>query len=298
MVGMRLSFAVLLVSAMLPVTAQAQCCGKGLFRRHHRLFDPCGPGCAAPMFDPCCGPPMGDACCPMPPQAVFAPPAECCMQLQPVVETCMVPQQYTTFKDVPQTCYRQEAFCQNVPVTTCRQITVDEGGFQQIWVPKLVNKTISQTTMTQQVALRTVPVQTMTRVPVTQTIMVPQQRVTYVPQPVMAAPSCCGPGIMPGGVPTLGPAIVPEGSSVPPLPGGPLVPPSSLTPHAYNPPTGTAATKLVPTPTDAVATPQTAEKEEDWQKVERRAAFFEKEFGYKPFGSPIQQAGFSRPLAK
>ena len=47
----------------------------------------------------------------------------------------------------------------------------------------------------------------------------------------------------------------------------------------------------VPTAKDPVETTRTSAAEE-WSPVERRAAFFQQEFGYRPFGR-VQQVGFT-----
>jgi hypothetical protein len=300
MSGKQLSFAVLMLLSVMPEIAQAQ--GRtGLFHhRRGRFLDPCGT-CAAPALpDPgCCGPMLT-------PQAVFAPQPEFCTQMQPVVETCMVPQQCTTFRDVPQVCYRQEPFCQTVPVTTTRQGTVDEGCYQMVWVPRMVTRSVPQTTYQQQLAFRTVAVQSTARIPVTETRMVPQQRVRYVPQTVPVAPGCCGgSGVVPPGIPPLGPAtlgpIAPmDMPSGVPSPGStiPSLPPAGLdTPSPYSPPSAPAPTNPVPAGKDPSASLNTSEAEGEWSTIQRRAAFFESEFGYRPFGG-VRTATFSNPNAE
>ena len=283
MSGSHWAFAVLMLISLVPDTSEA--C---LFCRGGRrgLFDRCGVG--AP-----CGAPCGDCCAPM------LPPSPCFTPVQP----CLVPQQVTTYRDVPQTCYRQEPVCTTVPVTTCRQVTVDEGCFQKIWVPRMVTKSVPQTVYQQQVSYRTVPVTTMTRVPVTETHMVP---VMPSCPPTFAAPGCsapCSGGMMiPGDIPGLAPATpvpygmpeipgassVPQGSSPPSLPPVGLGIPSGM----YNPPSASGPSVPVPNAADPGQT-RTSSTEE-WSNVERRAAFFQQEFGYRPFGNRVQQAGFTR----
>lgn len=122
---------------------------------------------------------------------------------QPVVETQMVPQQVTTYRNEVVTQYRQEAVTQNVPVTTYRDIVVDEGSYQTVYVPKQVTKRIPQVSYQQQVAYRQVPVQTTRQVPQVVTQMVPRQVVRQQPYcqttqvaPVIVAPIAaapCGP---------------------------------------------------------------------------------------------------------
>lgn len=103
------------------------------------------------------------------------------MSHQPVVETEMVPQQVTTYRNEVVTQYRQEAVAQNVPVTTFRDVVVDEGSYQTVYVPKQVTKRIPQVTYQQQVAYRSVPVQVTRQVPQVSTQMVPRQIVRAQP---------------------------------------------------------------------------------------------------------------------
>lgn len=104
-----------------------------------------------------------------------------CQSHQPVVDTQMVPQQVTTYRNEVVTQYRQEAVTQNVPVTTYRDVVVDEGSYQTVYVPKQVTKRIPQVSYQQQVAYRSVPYQVTRQVPQVVTQMVPQQQVRYQP---------------------------------------------------------------------------------------------------------------------
>ncbi len=127
---------------------------------------------------------------------------------QPVVETQMVPQQVMTYRNEVVTQYRQEQITQNVPVTTYRDVVVDEGSYQTVYVPKQVTKRIPQVTYQQQIGYRSVPFQVTRQVPQVVTQMVPQQIVrtpavsyqtavapistpVYPVAPMAAAP--CGP---------------------------------------------------------------------------------------------------------
>lgn len=111
------------------------------------------------------------------------PPAQCtCTALQPVVETRYRQEQYVRYRDIPQTEYRQEARLETIPVTAFKTVTVDEGGYQQVWVPKLVTKQIAQTEYQQRLSCHTVPYQVTRRVAEVATRTVPQQTVRYVPQ--------------------------------------------------------------------------------------------------------------------
>ncbi len=99
--------------------------------------------------------------------------------VQPVISTQYRQQQQISYRDVPQTEYRQEAYYQSVPVTTYENVTVDEGGYQQVWVPKLVNKTVAKQGYQSQLSYRSVPYQVTRRVPEVTTQLVPEQRISY-----------------------------------------------------------------------------------------------------------------------
>ncbi len=130
-------------------------------------------------------PGLFDSCC----QTCSQQPADChCAQTRPVVQTQYRAEQVTTYRDVPTTSYRQENYVEQVPVTTMKNVTVDEGGYQMVWVPKPVTKQVAQTTMIQQVKSRSVPVTVMTRVPQVSTRMVPFQTVQHVTEMIPAAP--------------------------------------------------------------------------------------------------------------
>ncbi len=128
---------------------------------------------------------------------------------RPVVSTQMRPQQVTTFCDVTETQVSQRQVIENIPVTTCKNVTVDEGGYQTVWVPKPVTRQVAQTTVRQQVKTVSVPVQVTKRIPQISTQMVPVQTVQYINEtvPVQAtamASTCntCG-----GGSPMIGSQI-------------------------------------------------------------------------------------------
>ena len=119
-----------------------------------------------------------------------------CQSHQPVVETQMVPQQVTTFRNEVVTQYRQEAIAQNVPVTTFRDVVVDEGSYQTVYVPKQVTKRIPQVSYQQQVVYRSVPYQVTRQVPQVSTQMVAQPVVrtqAYVFPTAVAPVVACGP---------------------------------------------------------------------------------------------------------
>ncbi len=96
-------------------------------------------------------------------------------------------------KCVTETHVRKEAYTETVPVTKLETVTVDEGGYQMVWVPKPVTKQIAKTTYTQQLKTREIPYQVTRAVPQTVTRMVPYQTVQHVteivPTAVMMAPA-------------------------------------------------------------------------------------------------------------
>jgi len=139
-------------------------------------------GCGRP--NPCatcqpCGQCQSRPChCSTPPQVHVTPQ----VQTRPVV----------SYQDITTTQYRTQAETQTVPVTQFRSVTVDEGNWQQIWVPKLTTKQVPETTYQQQTVYRQVPYQVTQRVP-----QVSYQSTTHMVQTVTPgmASSCqtCGP---------------------------------------------------------------------------------------------------------
>jgi hypothetical protein len=249
MSGNRWAFAVLMLISLVPDSSEAClfCPGR------RRLFDRCGV-CSAQCGSPCSAPMMPSCATP-------------CFTPCPPPQPCLVPQQVTTYRDVPQTCYRQEAICVSVPVTVYQQ----------------------------RLAYRTVPVTTMTRVPVTETRLVPMMPTCSAPLAPSCSAPCAGGMMIPGDIPPLAPSTpVPYG--MPSIPGTTTVPstpalPTLGVPSAmYNPPSGSAQLVPVPSAKDPADIRTSAE---EWSSIERRAAFFQQEFGYKPFGNRVQQVGFT-----
>lgn len=116
---------------------------------------------------------------------VAGPPINCTItRPRPVVSTQFHTQQVTTFCDVAETQMTQRQVVENVPITTCKNVTADEGGYQMVWVPKPVTRQVSQTTIQQQVKTVSVPVQVVRRVPQVSTQVVPVQTVQYVNETV------------------------------------------------------------------------------------------------------------------
>jgi hypothetical protein len=94
----------------------------------------------------------------------------------------MVPQQVMTYRDVPRVQFRREAFVEQVPVSVPEQVTVDEGGYQMVWVSRPVTKTVARTVMQAQTRYRDVAFQTTERVVETHTQMIPRQTMRYIPE--------------------------------------------------------------------------------------------------------------------
>lgn len=112
-------------------------------------------------------------------------PVQCTVtRNRPVVTTHLQAQQVTTFADVAETQVCHKQVVENIPVTSSKTVTVDEGGYQMVWVPKPVTKQVQQTTIQQQVKTVAVPVQVTRRVPQISTRMVPFQSVQYVQETV------------------------------------------------------------------------------------------------------------------
>lgn len=121
------------------------------------------------------------ACC----ETCEMPHANCsCTVTRPVVQTQLQARQVMTYRDVTETHVRNETVMQSVPVTTYKQVTVDEGGYQMVWVPKPVTKQVAQTVVQQQAMTRAVPYQVTRRVPQMTTQMVPVQTVQHVTESV------------------------------------------------------------------------------------------------------------------
>jgi hypothetical protein len=100
---------------------------------------------------------------------------------QPVVETQYAQQPVLQQRDVVATEYRNEAVLETVPATTIENVTVDEGSYQTVWVPRLTTKAVARTTYQTRTAYRTVPYQVTRRVSEYATQSVPYQTVRYVP---------------------------------------------------------------------------------------------------------------------
>jgi hypothetical protein len=116
-------------------------------------------------------------------------------QIQMVPQTQVVP--VTTYRDEVRTEYRTQAEQQTIPVTQYKTVAVDEGGYQQVWVPRVVHKQVPETVYQQRTVYRQVPHQVTQRVPQvsyqTQTTMIPRTVSRVVPQTVQTASAGCAP---------------------------------------------------------------------------------------------------------
>ena len=119
-------------------------------------------------------------------QAQFLPPpAPVCAQCttyQPVVETRVRAEPTFVVGAQPRIGYRTTADVTSVPVTTFRNVTVDEGQYQMVWVPRPVTRQIAETAMQPQLSYRTEPFVYAEPVAQMATRLVPEQTVRYVPR--------------------------------------------------------------------------------------------------------------------
>lgn len=174
----RLGWVVLtLIVAIVPLAARA---GMG-----HRRAGYCG-RCARAFVDCGCAQPFCSQCQMAPASCSCQTPV---MQMQIVPQTTTVyrQEQFTTMQPVTRTEIRRQTQIVDVPVTTCRQVTVDEGAYQTVWVPKLTTKTVAETSIQKQVRYQDVPYQVVQQVPVVQTRIVPRQVTAFVPRTTMTA---------------------------------------------------------------------------------------------------------------
>lgn len=192
----------------------------------------------------------------------------CSQPVMTMPQAVVQPQQIITYRDVPKTIMRQEAVQVQVPTTTYKQVTMDEGGYQQVWVPRMVTKNVPQTVMQTQIQYRQVPQTVMERVPQVTTQWMPQQTVQQV------------------AVPTCGQNLAFGGSSYP------IATPTTVSPlPEYNP----APLNPVPVPTSDSATlptppaPKTSQIQE-WQKVRQRQPTIEQQvYEYESSEEPQPQ---------
>src|SRR5215831_17812410 len=100
---------------------------------------------------------------------------------QPVIETQYAQQPVLQQRDVLATEYRTEPVIETIPATVVENVTVDEGSYQTVWVPRLTTKAVARTTYQSRTAYRTVPYQVSRRISEYATQAVPYQTVRYIP---------------------------------------------------------------------------------------------------------------------
>ena len=191
-----------------------------------------------------CSLPMANCTCPT---VEVIPQSAVQTTVNKVVETRFCPKPIVTQRQVVETHYRNETYKECVPVQAFDNVTVDEGHYVQVWVPKLVCKQVPKTVMQERTACRTVPFQVCKTVPEVSTTMVPVQTVRYVTTqtPVTpAAPPTCVPGLN-GAPPATTAAPFPAVSAYP-------LPPASYAaaPNPYAA-SGTAPAGQLPVPQTA-----------------------------------------------
>jgi hypothetical protein len=100
---------------------------------------------------------------------------------QPVIETQYAQQPVLQQRDILATEYRTEPVLETVPATVVENVTVDEGSFQTVWVPRLTTKAVARTTYQSRLAYHTVPYQVSRRISEYATQTIPYQSVRYIP---------------------------------------------------------------------------------------------------------------------
>jgi hypothetical protein len=143
-------------------------------------------GCVAPVCGTCSSAPSGCGC-----EATPVLPAP--VMIVPQTTTYLRQERVVTMQPVVKTEIRREAQTVHVPVTTQRQVTVDEGSYQSVWVPKLVTKNIAETVTQQRTQYRDVAYQVTQHVPVTQTRLVPTQVTAWGTAPISSRSAFAAP---------------------------------------------------------------------------------------------------------
>ncbi|MBW3543244.1 MAG: hypothetical protein KY476_23565 [Planctomycetes bacterium] len=124
------------------------------------------------------GPILSDPCC----HHCGLMPARCtCTTLQPVVETRYRQEAVVGYRDVVRSGARSEPICETVPVTSTRNVMVEQGGWQMVWVSQPAVRQVTETRYEPRMSYRTVPYQFTERVPHVTTRIVPERTVRYVP---------------------------------------------------------------------------------------------------------------------
>jgi hypothetical protein len=246
---------------------------------HHGPFGLCH-RCFMPQLECCCPAPAVNPCgaCAHPvvqpmQQPVFQ------TQLRPVLETTYQPQQVVTYQDVPQVQHLRQAVTVNVPVTTFQNVTVDEGSYQMVWVPRPVQKQVAQTVLQPQIQYRDVAVQVNQRVAQTHTQLVPQQTLRYVPETRQIGMQPIGSRVIGyqygarqfvGWQPGIGVQPTPMTAGLPTftLPGEPVPGPVPEASQPIERPTPNPQHLQTPAPAETPAAPATSE----WQTIRQRTS--------------------------
>jgi len=85
------------------------------------------------------------------------------MQIVPQATSLLRP--VITLQPVTRMESQRQAQIVDVPVTSYQRVTVDEGAYQTVWVPKLTTKTVASTTIQKQVQYQDVPVHVVQQIP-------------------------------------------------------------------------------------------------------------------------------------
>ncbi len=275
--ALRVGTGLLVLGGLLPVSADA-CwlfggCGSGPHVRHERHARR-----GAPQYSPLMVPQMG----PM----MMSPMSDCnCGSAAPMImpeqapmivpQTMMRPRQTTTYVDVPRTVMRREATQVQVPTTSIEQVTLDEGSYQKVWVPRMVTRQVPRTVMQTQVQYRDVATQVTERVPRVSTEWVPEQ--VFYNAPRMSMGSVCEPTASYGN--------------------GLYEPQPTATPTQITPIPDYQPINPVPAPADAQrGTSQTSQIQE-WQTVRQRQTIEQQSYEeYSPnYRVPKAAGRFSSP---
>ena len=161
------------LAAIVPLAFQSETVAGGRHCCCRTCRQPCGRCTCAPAVAPAV---------PIVPQTTY----------QPIVETQYAQQPVLQQRDVTATEYRTEPVLETVPATVYENVTIDEGSYQTVWVPRLTTRSLAHTTYQARTAYRTVPYQVTRRVSEYATQTVPYQAVRYVPTiasaPILSAP--------------------------------------------------------------------------------------------------------------
>jgi hypothetical protein len=197
-----------------------------------------------------------------------AAPCPTCVTAPAIVQPSLVPS--LTYRDVPQTMMRREAYAEQVPVTSYKTVAMDEGSFQKVWVPRVVQKQVPVTAYQQQIKYRDVPYTVMQKVP----------QVQYTPTYTTAVSTgcnTCNQGLFSSpaySTTMLNPysSTTPDYSTVQGIQQYPYAPQTTSTPQSQAIPEIGNLNVPVPMADPHVAVPQTTALDhdhEDWQVIRK-----------------------------